>query len=468
MTLLEKLRQSLGEKGVLTGEDCASLSHDWTGAWSWTPLCVVRPATTQEVSEVLRIAYETETPVVPVGGNTGLAGGTTAEGAIMLSLERMNKVREIRADAKIAIVEAGVVLSQLHAEADAQDLVFPVTFGARGSCRIGGILSTNAGGSNVLRYGNTRDLVLGIEVVLADGRIMNLMSELHKDNSGYNLRHLMIGAEGTLGVITGAVVKLAPKPKAYATAMVAVRDLSAGLILLNRLQEETGGAVEAIEYMPPPYIAEYLRRHPAAREPFETTYDVNLLVEVGATAPKDATPDETGVPPVHALLENALAQGFEEGLVLDAKLAQSEAHRTEMWAMREAAGEIMTTKPNALNNDVAVPLDKVQAFLDKMREHLPKFDPNAVEMVVSHLGDGNVHYTVWPSSGDAQHIDAIMEVVEDEALALGGSFSAEHGIGVKKIPSMQRRKDQVSLDIMRAIKATLDPKGILNPGKLLP
>lgn len=240
MQVLDRLFHCLGTGAVLTGTDCAPYSRDWTGAYRWTPLCAVRPANTAEVAEVMKIAHDSGTPVVPVSGNTGLAGGTLGEGAIMLSLERLNKVRDLRTEAKIAIVEAGVILSQLHDAADAEDLIFPVTFGARGSARIGGILSTNAGGSNVLRYGNTRDLVLGLEVVLPDGRIMDLMSELHKDNSGYNLRHLMIGAEGTLGVITAAVVKLAPKPKAYATAMVAVPDLGAALILLNRVADANG------------------------------------------------------------------------------------------------------------------------------------------------------------------------------------------------------------------------------------
>ncbi len=468
MALLDSLRGILGSNGLQTGADCAPLSRDWTGAYRWEPLCVARPENTEQVSQVMRLAYETGTPVVPVSGNTGLAGGTYGEGAIMLSLERMNAVRDIRPDTKTAIVEAGVILSQLHDAADAYDMIFPVTFGARGSARIGGILSTNAGGSNVLRYGNTRDLVLGLEVVLPDGRIMDLMTELHKDNSGYNLRHLMIGAEGTLGIITAAVVKLMPKPQAYATAMVAVPNLGAALTLLNQLQRETGGAVEAFEYMPQSYVAEYLRRFPQARAPFDTPYDVNILLEIAAMAPKDALPDETGMLPVTQLLETVLENAFEAGLALDARLAGSEAQRQEMWAMREATGEVITTKRYALNNDVAVPLDKVQVFLDEMSKRLPELDADATEMLVSHLGDGNIHYTVWPSKGDYDLIDRIMEDVEDLALSLGGSFSAEHGIGVKKLPSMERRKDPVALDVMRSIKAVLDPKGILNPGKLLP
>ncbi|MGY9047581.1 MAG: FAD-binding oxidoreductase, partial [Rhodobacterales bacterium] len=262
--LNDALRRALGDGAVLTGDDAAPWSQDWTGVYTWTPVCVVRPRSTAEVSAVMKIAYDARVPVVPVSGNTGLAGGTVGEGAIMLSLDRMNKVREIRAEARLAVVEAGVILASLHEAALAQGLVFPLTFGARGSCMVGGFLSTNAGGSNVLRYGNTRDLVLGIEVVMADGQVMNLMSELHKDNSGLNLKHLMIGAEGTLGVITQAVLKLVPKPAATATAMVAVSSLDEALSLLHALQAVTGGAVEAFEYMPQDYLAEYARYAPHA------------------------------------------------------------------------------------------------------------------------------------------------------------------------------------------------------------
>ncbi|MBV6638660.1 MAG: FAD-binding oxidoreductase, partial [Mameliella sp.] len=226
MSLVDHLRGELDESGVLTGEDMAAWSRDWTGQYSWTPLCVARPRSTAEVAAVLRAAHAERMPVVTVSGHTGLAGGTWGDGAVMLSLDRMTRIEEIRAPARLAVVEAGVILSDLHAAAAAEGLSFPMTFGAKGSARIGGILATNAGGSNVLRYGNTRDLVLGLEAVLADGRVVDLMSELHKNNTGYDLRHLLIGSEGTLGVITRAVLKLVPKPRAFATAMVATETLS--------------------------------------------------------------------------------------------------------------------------------------------------------------------------------------------------------------------------------------------------
>ncbi len=468
MDLTERLAGIVGRANVLTGSDAARFREDWTRRYVSTPLAVVRPGATAEVAAVVRLAAETGTPVVPVGGNTGLAGGTSADGAIMVSLARMNRIREIRPAARIAVVEAGVVLSSLHEAAEAEGLVFPLSFGARGSAMIGGALSTNAGGSNVVRYGSTRGLCLGLEVVLADGRVMDLMSELHKDNSGYDLKDLFIGAEGTLGLITAAVVRLFPKPAAYATAMVAVPDLPAALALLNRLQIATGGAVEAFEYMPRDYIDAHLAKIPGAREPFAEPHEINVMVEVGATAPRDAAPDATGEVPIVAYLEDTLAGLMAEGAVLDAVVARTGAQRAEMWKRREDAAEVTLTRLPLINNDIAVPTDKVADFLARMAAELAALDPGADTSIVAHLGDGNIHYTVYPASLDSQEHDAIMERVEDVALSLGGSFSAEHGIGLSKKPSMARRKNPVALDVMRAVKAALDPKNILNPGKVLP
>ncbi|WGW05533.1 FAD-binding oxidoreductase [Tropicibacter oceani] len=466
MSLVDTLTRALGADAVLTGGDMAPWTRDWTGQYRWTPLCVARPADRDGVAAVLSAAHQAGVAVVPVGGNTGLSGGTMAEGAVMLSLDRMNTVREIRPEARLAVVEAGVILSNLHEAAADHGLSFPMTFGARGSCTLGGILATNAGGSNVLRHGNTRDLVLGVEVVLADGRVIDLMSELHKDNTGLNLRHLMIGSEGVLGVITAAVVKLVPAPRAYATAMVAVASLDQALVLLNRLQEATGGQVEAFEYMPRRFVEEYGKLHPETRPPFDQGHDVNLLIELGATAPRDVDPDPDGQVPVARYLEDVLAGMLEDGAVLDAVVARSEAQRRAFWARREAAAEVSTSRPVVLT-DVAVPLDKVSEFLLRAEARLAALDPQAVPMVVAHLGDGNVHCSVWIGV-DAAGRNQIMEAVEEEALALGGSFSAEHGIGISKRPAMARFKDPVALEIMRGIKAVMDPKGILNPGKVIP
>jgi len=468
MTFTYRAGGLIGSAQVLTGEDAARYGTDWSGKYRAAPLCVLRPGDTGEVSALMRLAFETGTPVVPIGGNTGLSGGTHAPGAALLSLERLNRIREIRAPARIAIVEAGVVLERLHEAAGAQALAFPLTFGAKGSATIGGVMSTNAGGSNVLRYGSTRALVLGLEAVLADGRVMNLMTELHKDNSGYDLRDLLIGAEGTLGVITAAVLKLVPRPAAYATAMVALPSVEVALGLLNRLQLATGGAVEAFEYMPRAYMEGLARLRPDIRPALADIHDVNVMLEIGATAPRDTTPGPDGSLAIVAYLEAVLAGELEAGRVLDATIARTEAQRREIWAAREAAAEVSFSRTPFVANDIALPLDKVAVFYDRIAAHLPRIDPGADDLSVAHLGDGNIHYVVYPSRKDADHLDAIMEAVEEEVRELGGSFSAEHGIGLSKRPSMARRKDPVALAVMRAVKAALDPKAIMNPGKVLP
>ncbi len=468
MDLLDRIAGRVGTANVLTGADCARYTTDWTQSYTSEPLAVIRPGSVGEVSAVMALAHETGTPVVAVGGNTGLTGATQTRGGLMLALDRMNRIREIRPEARIVSVDAGVVLANLHEAVEAVGLVFPLTFGARGSALIGGVLSTNAGGSNVVRYGSTRGLCLGLEVVLADGRVMDLMTELHKDNSGYALKDMFIGAEGTLGVITGAVLRLFAKPRAYATAMVAAAGLHQALTLLNRLQQETGGAVEAFEYMPRIFIERHLARVEGARAPFAAMHDVNIMVELGATAPRDAVPGEDGSVPVVTLLEEILVAAMQEGLVLDAVVAQNEAQRVEMWARREAAAEITLDGRPRVDADIAFAVDLVPEFLSRMQAVLAGLDAGAETMIVAHLGDGNIHYTVYPGPGDAGNRDGIVEAIEDVTLELGGSFSAEHGIGLSKLNSMRRRKNPVALDVMRAIKVALDPTGIMNPGKVLP
>jgi len=468
LSILDRIAAIIGQDRVLTGDAAAPFATDWTGAYTGVPLAVLRPGTTQEVAGILRIANETGTPVVPASGRTGLTGGTMGQDALILSVDRLNTIHTIDPTGRTATVGAGVILSNLHAAADAHDLIFPLTFGARGSAMIGGVLSTNAGGSNVVRYGNTRDLCLGLEVVIADGRIMNLMSALHKDNSGLNLRQLMIGAEGTLGVITAAVMKLKPKPRAYATAMVALPSLDDALALLNTLQDHTGGAVEAFEYMPRNYIDRHIALIAGAQAPFDQAYDVNIMIEVGATAPRDALPGPDGQVPVVAALEHILGDMLEDGRVLDAVIAQNEAQRAAMWKRREEAGEISFQGGPAVMTDVAVPLDKVATFERAITPRIKALDANASEMIVAHLGDGNIHHVTYLSRNDPDVMNAAVEAVEDVVQELGGTFSAEHGIGLSKLDTMRRRKDPVALDAMRAIKAALDPKGIMNPGKLIP
>ena len=464
--LIGDLTAAIGAAHVLTGDDLARYRGDWTSHYTSNPIAVARPATTAEVSQVIKIAAQHGVPVVPVSGRTGIVGGAMTDGGLMLSVERLNKIREIRLQTRIAVVEAGVILASLHDAAEAQGLYFPLWFGARGSAMIGGVLSTNAGGSNVLRYGSTRALCLGIEVVLADGRILNLLNQLHKDNSGYDLKNLFIGAEGTLGVITAATMKLVPRPRAYATATLAVRSLPDALTLLNQLQDASGGAVEAFEYMPDSYMRRLAQARPDIRQPFTPHYAVNILVELGVTSSRDSMPDDTGAVPIVALLETTLAAMMQDGTVLDAEIAQSDQQRRVMWERRELAAEITYARKPAIDTDIALPLDKIAGFFDLINARLAMIDPGCDQMCVAHLGDGNLHFTVFPTR-DGLH-NTVVIAIEDVVQQLGGSFSAEHGVGLSKLSSMARRKDPVALDVMRAVKAALDPGHVMNPGKVLP
>lgn len=466
--ILADLIALLGAAHVLTGADRAPYLPDWTGHYTTDPLAVLRPADTGQVAAVMRLAGQYGVPVVPAAGRSGLVGGCYTEGGLLLSVERLNRITAINRASRTAQVGAGVILSRLHEAAEAEGLYFPLWFGARGSAMIGGVLSTNAGGSNVLRYGSTRALCLGLEVVLPDGRVLNLMSALHKDNSGYDLKDLFIGAEGTLGIITAAVMKLVPAPRAHATALLALHRLPDALEVLNRLQEATGGLVEAFEYMPASYLRRLAEARPDIAPPFTPQPALALLVELGATAPRDCTPAEDGSLPLTDLLQDTLMPLMEAGLIAEAEVAQTEAQRRAMWQRRELAAEITFARRPLIDTDIALPLEAVAPLLEAFEALLPGLDPAAETLAVAHLGDGNVHLTIFPGQDDAGLKDRIVTALEDEVLRFGGSFSAEHGIGLSKKPSMARRKDPVALEVMGRIKRALDPAGLMNPGKVLP
>jgi FAD/FMN-containing dehydrogenase len=468
MALIEALQAVVGTAQVLTGADMARYSRDWMGKYDGAPLAVVRPGNTDEVAACVKATAAHGVAIVPVSGNTGLVGGTMTKGGLMISLERMNRIRTVKREARLVVAEAGVILSRLHEAAEAEGLYFPLWFGARGSAMLGGVLSTNAGGSNVLRYGSTRALCLGLEVVLADGRVLDLMSELHKDNSGYDLKQMFIGAEGTLGIITAAVMKLVPAPKAHATATLATRTLADALVLLNRMQEATGGRVEAFEFMPRTYSERLRVARPDLGLPFDHIPEVTILIEAATTVPTEATPDANGEVPLVALLEQTLAEMMEAGLVTDAVLARSEQQRRAMWARREAAAEICVGLTPVVDTDVCLPLDRVESFLSDALQRLDALDPGFRSLTVAHLGDGNLHFTVFPTRDDPVLKDRVMEVVEDVVAELGGSFSAEHGVGLSKLNAMARRKNPVALEVMRALKQALDPDNRMNPGKVIP
>jgi len=476
MNAMEKIQEIVGFDNVLSGERLDQYETDPSGKYKGTSLAVVRPENTVQVSEIVKIANKMKIPIVPQGGNTGLAGGCFAgekQDSIILSLERMNKIKEIRPEGRIAIVEGGVILSNLHEAAAEHDLIFPLFFGARGSAMIGGNLATNAGGSNVLRYGNTRDLVLGIEAVMPTGEIVNLMSELHKDNSGYNIKHLLIGSEGTLGIITAAVLKLFPRPKAYATAIISIPSLKDALPILNDLNKVTNNSVEAFEYMPEEYFNALCEKFDDMRQPFDCPAKHGVFLEIGATAEEDAIPDETGNVPIEMKIEDLFSEWLETGKILDAVICKSEAQRSEMWDRRERAYEVGLLKGVPVACDISVAVDKVDNFLTVVKKRVYALNPNAETLTVSHLGDGNLHFSVWmdpktKGMGNLDERERVTEMIEETVLELGGSFSAEHGIGLAKLPSMARRKDPNAIAVMRTIKSALDPNNIMNPGKVIP
>ncbi len=468
VTIIDELTAVLGAAHVLTGPDVAGYAQDWTGNYTAAPLAVVRPADTAQVAAVMAVAAGHGVAVVPVSGNTGLVGGTMTIGGLMISLERLNRIHTINPMARTAVVGAGVILSNLHDAAAAEGMYFPLWFGARGSAMIGGVLSTNAGGSNVLRYGSTRSLCLGLEVVLADGRVLNVMNALHKDNSGYDLKGLFVGAEGTLGIITAAVMKLVPAPRAHATATVGLATLPDALTLLNRLQEASGGVVEAFEFMPESYMRRLAAVRPDLGLPFASIPPVTILLELATTSPQMATPGPDGATPLTSLLEHALADLMGTGLIIDATLAQNENQRRAMWARREAAAEITFARRPFVDTDIAVPLDRAEAFMIAVHARLHDTVPDAETLTVAHLGDGNLHFTVFPVDDRPGLHDRILTVIEDVVASLDGSFSAEHGVGLSKLASMTRRKDPVALAVMRSVKAALDPDGRMNPGKVIP
>ncbi|SIN80383.1 FAD-binding oxidoreductase [Vannielia litorea] len=425
---------------------------------------VLAPATVEEVSAVLRLASEARVGVVPYGGGTGLVGGQLApEGPVplVLSLERMKAVRGIWPDEGVMTVEAGAILADVQRVAEEHDRLFPLSLASEGSARIGGLLGTNAGGVNVLRYGNARELCLGVEAVLADGRVMRGLKRLRKDNTGYDLRNLLIGSEGTLGVVTAASLRLFPRPESRAAAVLVVESPEAALRLLGQAQAVAGPALSAFELIAgqgPRFLAEHM---PQVRLPFAEIPEWCVLIELGCSAGQDAD----------ALMEALFAEAYEAGLVRDGVVAASEAQRAELWAMRESLPEGNRKVGSILSNDISLPLSAVPEFIARAGEAIGKAGDFRINCF-GHMGDGNLHYNVFPVAGKARGdypadtSDRLKELVNQLLAELEGSFSAEHGLGRAKVEDLVRWGDPVRIEMMRAIKKTLDPLGILNPGAI--
>jgi FAD/FMN-containing dehydrogenase len=460
--VVARLKAAAGPKGF--SEDPAELAphlEEWRSKYKGRSPLLLKPDSTAQVSAILAICAETNTAIVPQGGNTGLVGGQIPfDGEVLLSLARMNKIRGIEKDGHALTAEAGVVLAEAHRVAAEHDLMFPLSLASEGSCTIGGNISTNAGGVNVLRYGMMRELVLGLEVVLADGRVLDLLRTLRKDNTGYDLKQLFIGAEGTLGIVTAATLKLFPKPRARATALVAVPSPAAAVTLLSVLQAGTGGMISAFELLPRTGLELVLAHFEGARDPLPNPSPWYALVE--ATAGFDLT----------ANFEAALERAMEAGLVSDAAIAESEAQHNQFWSLRENMSEAQKREGASVKHDVSVPIDKIPDFLARATAAVLKIVPGARPISFGHIGDGNIHFNFSvPRGGDPAAFlakwDVIQRAVHDIAHDFGGSFSAEHGIGVMKVADLARYKSAAELDLMRALKGMLDPKNILNPGKLI-
>ncbi len=465
--LIERLAAIVGAKHVVTETgDMIEYLTEPRDLFIGKARCVVRPGSTEEVAAVLRFCHETNTRIVPQGGNTGLVGGQIPGDTgdeIVISLKRMDKIRDLDLASNTMVVEAGMSLLRVQEEADKADRLFPLSLASEGSCTIGGNLATNAGGTAVLAYGNARDLVAGLEVVLADGRVLNALSKLKKDNTGYDLKHLFMGSEGTLGIITAAVLKLYPKPRSVETAFIGLASPEDALALFMLTQKLAGNDVKTFELMPRIGLEFVMRHGPGAREPLSGKHDWYVLLEL-------ASQSEEGLSErMMTLLEAAM----EEGLIEDAALAASLDQRKDFWKLREWLSDVQKLEGGSIKHDVSVPIARVPEFLAAVQSELDKHMPGVRPVPFGHLGDGNIHYNISQPIGADK--DAFLDrwteandIVHGIVTQMHGSISAEHGIGLMKRDLLPGVKDPVSLDVMHAIKKALDPQNILNPGKVLP
>jgi FAD/FMN-containing dehydrogenase len=466
MSVLEALRDAVGAQHVLTDGDLSAYLVDWRKRQQGRALAVVRPGTTAQVAAVVAACAAHAVPIVAQGGNTGLVGGSVPDESgrqVLLSLGRMNRVRALDAANLTLTVDAGCVLQAAQQAAAAQGLLFPLSLGAEGSCTVGGNLATNAGGTQVLRYGNARELCLGLEVVTAAGEVWDGLSGLRKDNTGYDLRDLLIGSEGTLGVITGATLKLYPQPAAVTTALAAVATLQAAVGLLQLAQARLGPALTGFELMNRFALELVREQFPTLRQPLPPA-PWTVLIEQS---------DTEGAAHAEAGFEALLAQAFENGLVTDAAVAASLEQSGSMWHLRESITLAQSQAGPNIKHDISLPVSAIPAFVASTDAALEHAFPGVRLVDFGHLGDGNLHYNVQSPPGVAaagfldRHEAGVNALVYDAVTAFGGSISAEHGIGRLKRDALAARKSPVALGMMRAIKAALDPHGLLNPGRVL-
>jgi len=466
--LLDKLAERLGPKGFTRDSaEMAPALTDWRGRYHGRAAALAAPATREEAQALVALCAEAGVPLVPQGGNTSMVGGATPDGsgaAILVSLRRINRIRRLDAAAGIAVCEAGVILAALHEAALAAGRRFPLTLGAKGSATIGGLVSTNAGGTQVLRFGTMRSLVLGIEAVLPDGSLFDGLAALKKDNRGYDLRQLLIGAEGTLGIVTAASLKLVPAIGDRVAAWAGVASPAAAMALLHHLEATLGEAIESFELVPKSALDLVLAHVPGTRPPLAEAAPWNVLVE--AVAPMAA-------PSPEKLLYEGLRSALETGLVADAAIAASEAQAEAFWRLRDSISEAEKKDGPAAKHDISVPVEAMADFTISAAAAVEARFAGTRVVAFGHLGDGNVHFNVRAPEGASDDWldskgEAVSRFVHDLVAGAGGSISAEHGIGQMKLAELARLGDPARLNAMRAIKQALDPKGIMNPGKLVP
>ncbi len=457
--VIERLKHLLGDAGWSQDPDrLAPKLVEWRERWSGSTPLLVLPKTTEEVAGIVAICAETGTPLTPQGGNTGLVGGQIPEGEVLLSLDRMNKILDIDTFDDAIVVQAGATLAAVHEAALSAQRRFPLSLASEGSCTVGGNISTNAGGTAVLRFGNMRDLVLGIEAVLPNGRIWDGLKRLRKDNTGPDLKHFLIGAEGTLGVVTAASLKLFPVPASRAVAIAGVESPEATLKLLARARQEAGGGLEAFEMISALGMELVVRHIPNSRQPLETPHPWSVLIEIASEA--------DGV--AEATMERLLTAAFEEGLIGDAAVAQTETQAKAFWALRENQSAGQKAEGPAWKHDISVPVSAIPEFLDRASEAMRAYCPGVRIPAFGHVGDGNLHYDLLaPDGGDiAEHMrrrEEAASIVNGVVVSLGGSISAEHGIGVMKVAEALLYKPEAEVAALRAVRASLDPKRIMNP-----
>ena len=460
----------LGERGLTRDPDLLRpWLTDWRGRYSGRALAMASPASTAELSALMKLCSRHGVPVVPQGGNSGMSGGATPDEsgeALLLSLRRMNAIRRLDAEAREATCEAGVILQTLHEAAAAEGLRFPLTLGGKGSATIGGLISTNAGGTQVLRYGSMRAQVLGIEAVLADGSVFDALVPLKKDNRGFDLKQLLIGSEGTLGIVTAATLRLLPTVADRAVLWAGLGSIAAARELLLHSEQIAGEALEGFEVRPRHSLEAVLAHVPGARSPLADGHEWHALIEL--------TADAAHAPALPGLAQDLLAGAFEAGLVEDATIAANEAQAEQFWLLRDEIAPAERALGPAMQHDVSVPVSRMADFVEAAVPDVERHFPGTRAVAFGHLGDGNVHFHVLAPAGavrgewEATEGKAISGYVHDLVTDWGGSISAEHGIGQMKVGELGRLGDPVQLAMMRSIKQALDPQGLLNPGKLVP